>query len=302
MRNTKCYILLFLVVIMCGLLFGLSYAKESGNINYQEPSNNTTKIKTTYSLGHEFTISNEDINEISIVNTSSSDLKYNIVLTALNNQENIYIELDDNEKIKYTDEIIYNGEIASFNHEGDYKHHRLKITAPDNTKFKINVEESQVSYLSTYIKKDKNVYQESNNYRYYGLNINNYLQYENETYRIIGLINNKIKIISEPSTLGVYNIEENYLTTDDYLKSFNNSSVTLTNSLDYENWLNTEESYFINNLLDKDNIYIYDKQLGITTSNNSNHYNRVIKEISNKSILINGDGSINHPYEVSYES
>ena len=303
MHNIKYFSSLFIILIMSIFFVSLSYSKESTNIINNNLSVNNDNIAITSSLGTDFTIEDETINNISIINHNNDNIPYSIILKAYDNQDNIYVSIDSNPKTKYIDEIIYEGELKAYGTEGDHKYHDIKITAPQGTHFKIDVIKKQTLPLDKTIIKNFHVYKENNNYRYYGSNVNNYLTYNNKLYRIIGIIDNKIKLISEKDNDTPYNTYLNYLSIDDYLKSFNNSSVTIDNSINYESWLNIEKPYWLQTPIDYLNVYVYDNVSGIILTNRYYNYtNRTIINIEPDLLIINGNGTIDKPYEVSYES
>lgn len=303
MHNIKYFSSIFIILIMSIFFISLSYSKESTNIINNTLSDNNDNLVITASLGTNFTLEDETTNNISIINHNVDNISYYIILKAYNNLDNIYISIDSNPEEKYLDEIIYEGELSSYGTEGDYKYHDIKINAPEGTHFKIDVIKKQIITLKDQIIKNSHVYKENNNYRYYGLNVNNYLTYNNKLYRIIGIIDNKVKLLSEQDYDSSYNTYLNYLSLEDYLKSFNNSIVTIDNSINYDSWLNTESPYWLQTPKDYINAYIYDNVSGIILTDKYYTYpNRTTTDIESNLLIINGLGTIDKPYEVSYES
>lgn len=303
MHNIKYFFSLTAILTLSLFFVSLSYSKESTNIIDNTLSKNEDNLTLITSLGNDFKLTTEDINNLSIINHNEEDITYNIILKAYNNQDAIYYSIDSNEPTKYIDEIIYEETINKYGTTGDHKYHELKINAPRDTHFKIEVIKKQTYTIDKIITKSLNVYKENSNYRYYGLNTNNYLTYNNKLYRIIGLIDNKVKLISEKDNDSMYNSYLEYLELDDYLKSFNNSEVTIENSINYDSWLNSLEPYWLKTPPEYLNVYLYDNNSGLIQTNRYYTYsNRTIINIEPNLLIINGNGTINNPYEVSYES
>lgn len=303
MRNIKYFFSLLIILTMSIFFVSISYSKESTNIIKNNLTINDDNLSITTSLGTDFISENETTNNLSIINHNSEDITYSIILKAYNNQDDIYVSIDSSEPTKYIDEIIYEDEIKNYGTEGDFQYHELKITAPQGTHFKLDVIKKQKYNLNKIIIKNLKVYKEDNNYRYYGVNVNNYITYNDKLYRIIGIIDNEVRLISEKENDTIYNSYLNYLSVDDYLKSFNETNITIDNSYNYASWLNTEEPYWLETPIDYYNAYSYYNNSGIILTNRYNTYsNRTIINIDPNLLIVKGNGTINNPYEVSYES
>ena len=302
----KLYFVIASVLFISIILLSISYAKES---KYEKESStyeiNEKNIKIIYQNNNHFKLNKNFINNITIINKDSKEITYGIFINGIDNQEHsdIYYSINDKNKEKIKNGIIYIGTLTPFGTSNDLNSHSLKIYANkelSNQEYTLEVRLINRELLSELIIIDKNTYKENNNYRYFGEDVNNYLTYENQLYRIIGIINNKIRLISEPKVKDKFKNTYKYLTIEDYIASFNDLNARLENALNYKSWLTTENYYLINK---ENKPFIIDKNNGIISPNTLLKYDiREVIEIDSNAKVVKGDGTLLKPYEVTYES
>ena len=307
MQKKSYYIVLILVIGLSVLFFGLSYSKNSGVNN--EPdliSHNQDNIKVTYSKDRILNIKENTKISLGIINNNHENINYEIFVTEIDSKEygDVYYTINDSVSTKLTNEIIYVGELGAFQSYGDYEKIDIEIwsLSKKDLHFKIDVRKVNINTLEYKISRDGTAYIDSEkNYRYYGKNPNNYIKYNEKNYRIIGLINNQFKLVSEDLSYNVYKYEEKeYITIDDFLRSTNNPETNLTNISNHITWLKTDYSYWLNDVTDEYNANCYNPYYGINSTNKSIANN--IREIIylDKNVTIKkGDGTIESPYEVN---
>ena len=195
----KLYFVIASVLFISIILLSISYAKES---KYEKESStyeiNEKNIKIIYQNNNHFKLNKNFSNNITIINKDSKEITYGIFINGIDNQEHsdIYYSINDKNKEKIKNGIIYIGTLTPFGTSNDLNSHSLKIYANkelSNQEYTLEVRLINRELLSELIIIDKNTYKENNNYRYFGEDVNNYLTYENQLYRIIGIINNKIR-------------------------------------------------------------------------------------------------------------
>ena len=179
---------------------------------------------------------------------------------------------------------------------------KVSTTNPDLI-FKLVFDEHKPNLFIDTLMKDTSVYQDENgNYRYYGQQVNNYLRYHGDLYRIVGYIDGNLLIISDEVKLTRYGDGSKYLSLHDYLSSFEKTTLSFDDARDKNTWLTEDHDYW---LQDKDGDYAYyaDKLKGVgKVYSRKMVYDRFVERLNGVLILDNGDGSINNPYEVSYGS
>jgi len=294
------YIILFLVFSLSAILLGITYSKESdidiNDILYEE---NTSEVKIVYSSENILTKDNSSL-DFSITNKSEEKLYYTIKLNNLNDASYNYVL--DNLENKYTTDKIYTGVINSYGTDSDVVTHTLDIISDNDYKVKVDIVINKEQLLIETIKNSKDIYVDSdNNYRYYGENVNNYIDYDNSKYQIIGIINNKIKLISTNYVKSSYNKDNEYLELEDYLASFKNELIDKKDINKYKSWLCSDKNYWLSSDT-KTKGDLVDTEEILTKNKKESYYERIIKDIDTNIYYIDGDGSIDSPYEVSYES
>ena len=293
MVNKKYYISLFLIMVLTIGILGMSYSKSSDiTLAYNSNETNIDNSRIIYSNGNIINLNNKETN-LSIINNSNEPKTYYIsFINLIGSNEDLFI---DNQTFNINEE--YQIELSELGSNNDHKTISFKLL--DNDAYKINVLTSNPNNLNQIIKNSSETYKDlSNNIRYYGDNPNNYIKYNDEIYRIVGIINNNVEIISNSTIRKNYNKEIEYLSLNEYLMSFNNNDVTIENTTNYNTWLNQENSFWLN---DNENDYAYfaSKYRGIKMDPlYSYNTERKIDYLSPKAIIINGNGTIDNPYEV----
>lgn len=308
--KTKYYIVLFSAICLSALLLGFSYSKESG-------TNQETFLKETkddnfkvVSSNPELSTLDEDGTDISIVNRSKKESTIILHLERKEAEEekdkkkiDIYYSINNSEIKKLTDSDIVLGNLTNYGTENDHSTYNIKITSkseePIYYNFRVDKKERKTLYET--IESSPSIYKdENNNIRYYGVNVNNYIKYNNEVYRIVGIFNDKLRLISAIKDESNYEIAKNtgnLLSVDDYLRSFATTRVEESTAKSTNSWLREQQFWLLD---EKENgAYVASAKLGIYTDNyNKSHNNRYIIEIEGNGYLNSGDGSINSPYEV----
>ena len=299
MKNLRYYISLILILSASIILLSTSYSKESGillnNSTTKEEINN---IQITYSKTN--IINPNEENYINIVNKNKHTVTYEIeLLKKDDNTEEIYYQLDNNDiKVIKKNSVIIEEELSPYGTENDTITHRLNIQSNKNNKYIINIKET--TRLNNIIKKDQ-TYEKNNNYYYYGNKPNNYLLYENEIYQILGIENNKVKLISLRKELKEYEINNNYPTIQDILNSIK-EDISKESITEYETYL-LDESYWLKDEYNYYSNYYYARDNTFKISNkNILHFTKEIKYIDGNIKVIKGSGTKEEPYEVEYES
>ena len=302
------YLIITVVLFISVILLSISYAKES---TYEQKTStyeiNEENIKIIYGKNNYFTLNKNFSNDITIVNKDSKEIAYGLFLKEVNNREysNIYYSINGEKNKKIIKNLLYIGTLSKFGTQGDLNTLNVKLSADkdfsSSNEFVLEIRIIDNESLSELITIDKSTYLDSNsNYRYYGEIVNNYLIYENQLYRIIGLIDNKIKIINEPVIQDKFNSTSTHLTIDDYIASFNNIMVNNENILNYKSWLTLENYYLVDR---ENNPFVIDKNKGLIAFNSSSkYYIRNIVELNLNTKIIKGNGTEQNPYEVSYEN
>lgn len=306
--SKKIYVVLFSVFSLSVLLLGLSYSKESG-VNNEVFLADSTNDNYRIIFDEDNFIDTGSNNKVtlSIINIRDEEVNYSIKLDELDGlkYKDVYYTINNGEETKLKDGIIELGSLNSYGTRGDQGTYEILIYSKCNAlyNFEISINNKNINTLKYVIALSEQVYLDSDgDSRYYGVNPNNYIKYNGVIYRIIGVIDGKIKIISEDKGLGVYDTTKgSYLTLDDYLKSFNNVNVTKDNALEYDSWLENRGFWLKDTLGEQ--AYYASLSYGVGLSNkNVDYYIRYVYEIPENSVVVVGDGSLNKPYEVTYGS
>lgn len=311
MKN-KYYVVLFSALCLSALLLGFSYAKESGTnqetfLNQSKDEN--FKIVTSDS---ELNTNDTDGTDISIVNRSKKDA--NVILhleekesDSKKKHKDVYYQIDNGDIKKLTNEDIELGSLTNYGTENDHQTYNIKITSKseDPIYYTFEIKKEDRKSLYDIIASSNNVYEDENkNIRYYGVNVHNYIKYKGETYRIVGIFNDKLRLITSIKDESDYEVAKSngsLLTVDDYLRSFTTGFIDETSAKASSSWLR-EQQFWLKD--EKNNgAYVASAKLGIyVDSYNKSHNNRYVTDIDGNGYILNGDGSENNPYEVSYGS
>ncbi len=303
--NRKHYSVLLLVLSVSVLLLGLSYSKDSSTDKYNnefESYDGNLMISTSDNI-KEVMVSDAINRDISVLNKGS--VKKTFVIEVLTSSlDGLSYAINDGDKLKLEDPVIYTQEIDALgsSNDNDFVSVNVKLfnENSEDVKVTLNVHEQDL-LLKDKVIVDKDVYREEEleNYRYYGENPNNYVKYNNKEYRIVGLINNRLVLISNEKKSSNYNPEDdNYLTILDYLLSFNNREVNVRNVSNYISWL--DNGYWLLDTYGDEEAYYVDKGINSQNKNTLLYARKIIKLDINTEIIL-GDGSKNNPYEVVYD-
>ncbi len=295
------YFILIFVFAVSALLLGLSYSKDSGtDIDLKLIQNTDDYFRVVYSKENKLNKKDNKI-DFGVSNITNKDLDY--VIKIINKGKNaIYYRLDGEKEKTLGNEVVFTATIKKKGTDGDYNLHRLEITNQDDFNAVVEVALLDNS-LKTYMLNSPDVFKDSkHNLRYFGLEVNNYIKVDNNLYRIIGLIDNKLRLVGEPTVIASYVASNTYLTVEDYVLSFDKHNLNEKNVLGNNSWLNSEYRYW----LESDNdvkAKLVDADVGVSIDPKGKvHYQRFVREINGNVKVTGGNGTSSSPYEVSYGS
>ena len=280
------YLMLLIVVSLFSLAIYSTYAMFEAEID----TNNIVSIDTSISVDtsiEEYQITtvepnNYKILSINLTNSQDTSLYYGVWIEKINtNNNDIYAyKLDDS---KYpTVDIINNNETRNITMviiNNSQKKATIKLGVATSEDTSLNINGNRILVSEEIARKDirnqtaaefiTNLYTEDNtelyydknkNLLYYGANPNNHIIINQEMWQIIGVYNNKLKLIKENS-IGNYQYDNN-------LKYYQNSKINnLLNELYYKSAKGTcyqdnleKECNFTNTGLTKETISLLDMQ------------------------------------------
>ena len=298
------YVSIFVILTLTVVVLSATYSKDSGTSEYTSINKDIDNLKVTFETG-------ELLNVVKVNKLSSDSLKGSNISIVNKNKDkvNVLVELNyagndevyysfDNSKMKLIGENAK--EVVSLNKfgtEGDQKLFNIKVFSLSDVNDKVDIKVSilKEGYLKYDVVNNEQVYKDNEgNYIYYG-KPDNYINYNNNVYRIIGLFNNKFKLIRFYNVVEEYKDNNNYLNIKDFLKTFNNREVDTSNMDLFESWLKDYNNYwFSDGTLFIDNVLNVEK-IGL-------HYGNEVIELDDYILLNGGNGTYNNPYEVKYGS
>ena len=298
------YISIFVILSLTVVVLSATYSKDSGTSEYTSINKEIDNLKVTFENGEllaipkveKLSIDSVKGSNISIVNRNKGNTNVLIELNYSGTDE-VYYSINNSEMkliIENAKEVV---NLNAFGTDGDQKIFNLKVFSLKDThdKVSINISTLEEGLLKFNLVNNDQVYKDKDgNYVYYG-KPNNYIKYNNKDYRIIGLINNKFKLISFNNNVEDFNENNSYLQFSDYLKTFNNREVDESNMDLFDTWLKEYNNYWF-----KDGTVYIDNTLN--TERIGQHIGNEVIEIDDYILLNGGDGSINNPYEVKYGS
>ena len=300
MKNVSYFLSLFIIFTVSIVFLSTSYSKESGTLlNNSITKEEVDNIVITYSNTNLIT-SNSD-NYISIVNKNNHPVSYQIELIKMDDStEEIYYQLDNKDiKMLGKNNVILEEDLDSYGSDKDQVTHIINLSGSKSNKYIITLKESTI--IKNVVSKDNNTYMKDGNIYYYGEDPNNYVLYNNELYRILGLENNVVKIISLNGELNTYQEDKSYPTLSDIYNTYKDE-VNIDNISDNESFINSE-SFWLKDSYDDNSNYYYRKDNTIQVSNKDIlHFNRETKYIKGYLKIEKGLGTIDEPYEVKDES
>lgn len=306
------YVVLFSVLCLSVVLLGFSFAKESGTIDtsflHEEKA---SEYRIVYSNGNILNTVNNKSTLISFTNKKNESTDIYIKLEEKNKLEykNVFYKINDGTEHLLVDDLIKLGSFDAYGYDGDNQVYKLDVYTKDDAKYNFVIkianseEKKSINNIVNAIKKDNSVYTDKKgNIRYYGESANNYILYNGKVHRIIGVVGDKVKIISEIQGLGVYDTSKGeYATLEDYLCTYNNSEVNTTNVLQYKSWIN-DRGFWLKDT-DGNKAYYGSASNGLGLYNkNVDFYLRYVYYLDGKSLVVSGNGTSSKPYEVSYGS
>lgn len=300
MKPSKFYYCFLLLILSTSVvLLSLSYAKESGkNVENTKDSFTIDGLQIMCNKNCSSIKTNEEF-VFSITNLNKEEKEFSFTLFGIDlKEEELYINGEKKQNIEFP---VYS--LSPYEMVNDFKTISIKIVSKKDVSHGIKISPyERKNTLEKRIKEDPYVYQEENEYRYYGENPANYLLYNNELYQIIGLVEEKIKLISSIKGLSVYKKELDYPTLKDYMKSFGSTEISIKETLLYKSWMMQDKGFWLKDE-EGNKAYYASKYDGVDLSvKYVDIYYRNTIFIPKDLIIVKGDGSITSPYEVSYES
>lgn len=310
------------IIVACSVLFitlaviGVSYSYFSDigeNNNYKVVSDLT--LKATFKSGDTIVgelpkLSDEeglklDGYSFSLLNTGNLDMLYKVLLVedssltsnVMMSANYIKVSIDSNEPITLSNlvhsdgYVVTDGVVKKENTVGDVTAHNIKVWASKdatntNAALKITINSEVATNVATDVisKLDSNdIYtDEFDNIRYYGIDPNNYITYNDELWRIVGVFNverydglteTRLKIVRNESLININNkISDSYYFKDNIGSILNNT------------YANKNESIYLNNYLSDEALSLIDYakwNYGVATSLNSGleAYNNEINDV-----------------------
>ncbi len=295
------YFVTIIVLSLSVLLLGLSYSKEAGtndnSLLIQQVNDN---YRIVYSKDIVNTLDDNSV-DISLVNKKNSNVSYALLLTEIDNKivKDVTYSFNNGEEKEVKTNFIKIGNLKKFGTNGDYFGGTLTLKANNDYSFKLKIVEIDETTLYDFVRLSEQVYTDnSGNNRFYGEEVNNYITYNNQLMRIVGSFGGTIKLISTEA--GYINYDKGvkeYLNVNDYIASFNDGNVNIENSNLYVSWL-TKDNYWLSGSQDDLVYYAFE---GVKLGNrNLKKKARYIYELDGSTKIINGEGTLRNPLEVSY--
>lgn len=295
MKKKIFYFGIFCVLVMSACMLTFSYSKESG-YNADIINNEYNDLNVVYS-DYEF-VSDDEIS-FTVANNMDVLKEYSIQVLLNGALGDVYYILDNGEERALVDEVIYVGKLNAYGNNNDVASHTLKVYSKSDIDFEysINVSESVVNSIYTNIIDDNNVYLKGDTYYFYGDNVNNYIMYEGELYRIVKMDSSNVLLINDTRNIVAFDSNAGFLNINDYLGTI--KDVNYINEIGNKtSWLNNGFSYWLSGDETSDR-YVVLNVGGIKTSDfGKKYFYRTTKVISKDLNVISGDGSINNPYGV----
>lgn len=300
------YVVLLSALFISLLLLGFSFSKESGNGDIAFLSElETEEYIVHFSNDGEIDTSTDNPIDLSIVNKTSKRVSYYLYFDEVDKKilRDVYYSVNGRQEKKLTSEVIKLGNLKAYGEEGDFGLFQVSIKSKNKYRFKLDVKAMDSSLLRAKVMDDENVFITPNgDARYFGEFVNNYVFYEDQIYRILGVYDDHIHLISEAGNLSGYNEENHYLSKKDYLASFNGKTISEETLTNYKSWLNDGKDFWLSGE-SSDTFYYASGDNGLGTSYPySNYYIREVLEVDKNLVVTNGDGTQSNPYEVTYGS
>lgn len=303
MMSKRFYIEIFLILIVSIVLLGLSYSKDAGEMRTLALNEKESDVVRVVSLNDMEMNQDNPSNYFNVINKTQEGTKFVVKLIEKHGKSyHVSASVDGGKAYPVNNGTIMEFSLKPYGSQGDQKSFNLflSIDDADNT-FDVVIEEVKILYLKDVIMKDKQVYlDQDNDYRYYGNNVSNYIRYNNDTYRIIGVVDNQIRLISNIKEVKMYESGD-YPSVIDFVRSLDEHNLDVSNSFGKTSWL-SDSTYWLNDSNGLNAYYVL-KDSGLSSAEMTrSFYYRNIVNIDNKAVVVTGNGSLSSPYEVSYGS
>ena len=299
--NKKVYFLLLFVFAISALLLGLSYSKDSGkDSDLKILQNYDDYFRVVYSTNKTLNKDNSKI-DFGITNITDTNQDY-VVKIIGNSDKKLYYKLDDEKEKELESETIFTSSLTRKGTDGDYAMHKLEVISDDEFEVKLVIGVLDHSLKSKIIESKQVFKDQKGNYRFFGENVDNYIKIDGTNYRIIGLFGDKLRLIGDVFTFSPYVVESDYLSVEDYILSYDKHDLKEDDLLGNVSWLNIDYRFWLESD-DGEDSKMVDADVGVSTDGKTNrHYQRIIKEIDGNGTIVDGNGTVSSPYEVSYGS
>lgn len=279
--SKKFYILTFLILSATIVILSATYSKDSGSDEFISNSKTMEELKITYQDSDIYKVNYikrlEEANKvegkiINILNTSNKEVNYNLNIICEDCINKIYYSINNSKLELITNNIIYSNTLTSYGTKDDLDSLNIRFVSVEDYKEEIKVAINIV---------DKNIANAS---------ISSYVNINNKTYQVLGIYEDKVKLIAFTNE-EEYLYENNYLSIEELLNTCN-----ITNIIDIVNtdcWIKKQDNFWLKNRYTFNNNNI--------NSNIGNYKGNEVIEINKDSLILNGNGTINSPYEVNYE-
>ena len=298
------YIFTFVILSLTIVLFGVSYSKDSGEVQYTTFNTNKNNLKVIYEKNNVFKVEtvskiddfeNLDASLVNVVNLSKKKVSYALYVMDDKAINKVYYSTKDGEKALVDDKIVYLGDLNKFGTIGDSKSLKLRFFSLEEYKDNLNIDIITINKDSLGYKilaKDSTYNKEGT---YYFYKNDNYVKYKDNIYRILSYDGKNIRMVSFGDE-DKYNDKNNYLTKEDLFNSINSDKVNENNISEFDSWLKEEVEFWLKGkeFYSYNIFYNGDDDVMVKTSN--------VIEIDGESIVVSGDGKKDSPYEVKYES
>ena len=130
------YIFTFVILSLTIVLFGVSYSKDSGEVQYTTFNTNKNNLKVIYEKNNVFKVEtvskiddfeNLDASLVNVVNLNKKKVSYALYVMDDKAINKVYYSIKDGEKALIDDKIVYLGDLDSFGTMGDSNSLKLRF-------------------------------------------------------------------------------------------------------------------------------------------------------------------------------
>ncbi len=301
--SKRFYIVTFILLSLTIVLFSVSYSKDSGMVQYNDYQNKVEGINTIYEKGNNMSVykvaklddyENLETNNIRVTNTSNDEISYALQIECDDCLNKLYYSVEEGKKEIIKSYVTYLGKLNKFGEDGDSLMLKLRLFSSEDYKkeVKINIISIDVNTLSYKILNSNGTYYKNGSYYYYANN--NYIKYNNEIYRIICSNNGTTKIVR----FGIeekYNPDNKYISKEDIFNTFKEEDINDDNMNGYDSWIKEENNFWVS-----DNKY-YSNSSFVEGNEDTVVRSSEVVQIKSSLLVSSGNGSMESPYEVTYE-